>query len=142
MLNAVAVQAMDAPDDYVYSLADQTQPGYVRGATFSTVTVPQQFDTEVNSKGQLVILTNQVNAILRYQYMETDTTKYSALFTDALAWLLASYLAGAVIKGDHGMQVSMQMMKMFSASFGLAQNSDTNQRIVKPMHVPSWINAR
>lgn len=142
MINAIAVQAPDAGDDYVVALADQYLPDYVRSTTFYAQRTPQPFDIEMSSSGQEIILTNQKDAVLRFQYLETDTTKFTPLFTDALSWLLASYMAGPILKGDEGRQVSAQMMKLFAGAFGMAQNSDTNQRVIKPVHIPNWINGR
>ncbi len=63
---------------------------------------PQNFIGETLQDGTRVIFTNAGNAVLRYVVPITDTTKFSALFITAFARLLASYLAGPIIKGKEG----------------------------------------
>ena len=72
----------------------------------------------------------------------TDTTKFSPLFVDALAWLLASYLAGPVLKGDAGAAMSKACLQSFLLAFSNAKVSDANQRKVRPEHTPAWIAGR
>ena len=44
-----------------------------------------------------IILTNEPDAVLLFTARVTDPARFSALFTDALVFLLASYLAGPVL---------------------------------------------
>lgn len=88
------------------------------------------------------ILTNQDDAVLRYTSSVTDTTKFPPLFTEALTWLLASYLAGPVIKGDSGAAMARSCLQSFAIPFSTAKVSDANQQRTKPEHVPSWIAGR
>lgn len=89
-----------------------------------------------------IILTNQARAELLYVARVTDTTVYSPLFVEALAWLLASHLAGPLIKGVSGSQMAMQCYQRFAAVLGQARASDANQRHVRNDHVPEWMAAR
>lgn len=145
--NYIAVIPIDAVDDYeqtypsvgmnpypIYPAGTLPVPG---GSSF----VPQPFAIETVS-GQEIVLTNVENAVLRYSAVVTDTTLFSALFTTALSYLLASMLAGPIIKGDAGMAVGMQMMQAFSGWFGKAVASDANQRKVNVQAAPSWIRGR
>lgn len=102
----------------------------------------QQYESESDSNGVGIILTNQVNASVRFISRVTDTTKYPPLFVDALAWLLASYLAGPVIKGDSGAGIGKVCLQSFMLAFSNAKLSDANQRNVHPEHIPGWIAAR
>lgn len=102
----------------------------------------QPYETESGANGASIILTNQENASARYIARVTDTTKFSPLFVDALAWLLASYLAGPVIKGDAGAAMARTCMQNFMLAFSKAQVSDANQRKVRPERVPTWIAGR
>lgn len=97
----------------------------------------QPYEIEVDT-----ILTDQEDAVLRYTERATDTTKYPPLFVDALTWLLASYLAGTVIKGDAGASMAKSCLQSFAGPFSLAKASDANQRRVIPDHSPSWIGGR
>ena len=101
-----------------------------------------EYDTENTSTGQGLILTDLEDATLRYIAPVTDTTKFPPLFVDALAWLLASYLAGPLIKGDQGAAESKRCLQMAYAVIGQAKVSDANQRKSKPDHKPSWIAGR
>lgn len=102
----------------------------------------QEYETETDSSGNPIILTNQEAASLRYVANVTDTTVFSPLFVDSLAWLLASYLAGPVIKGDTGAAMSRTCLQSFMIAFSNAKVSDANQRKVRPEHTPAWIGGR
>lgn len=100
----------------------------------------QPFIIETNQSGQLILFTNVENATLKYISLITDTTKFSPLFVNALSFMLASYLAGSLIKGDAGMKVSegmynkaMQMTNMAAGKDAAARNYDAQKQ-----HVPSW----
>ena len=64
------------------------------------------------------------------------------LFVDALAWLLASYIAGPVLKGDAGAAMAKTCLQSFMLAFSNAKVSDANQRKVRPEHTPAWIAGR
>lgn len=102
----------------------------------------QDFEPESDATGAAIILTNQESASLRFVARVTDTTKFSPLFVDALAWLLASYLAGPVLKGDAGAKAAKSCYQSFLVAFSLAKTSDANQRKVRPDHSPAWIAGR
>lgn len=93
-------------------------------------------------EGDRVIRTNQEGASLRYVARITDTTLFSPLFVDALGWLLASHLAGPIIKGDAGVQMSRLCFQNYTVLVGQARASDANQRHVPPTHTPGWIGGR
>lgn len=100
------------------------------------------YDTENQSDGTPMILTDLPDATIRYSVRVTDTTKFPPLFVDALAWLLASHLAGPVIKGDAGTSEAKRCLSMFQVMFQQAIASDSNQRQHKPDHTPDWISQR
>lgn len=101
-----------------------------------------EFEVEALSTGSYVIYTNVEDAILRYVERVADTTKFTPLFVDALGWLLASYLAGPIIKGDSGATAGRECYKTFLGQFSLAAGSDSRQRRVVDAHVPASIRAR
>lgn len=79
--------------------------------------------------GTKVIYTSVEDAILVYTALVTDMTKYSALAINALARLLASYLAGPVIKGDAGVKIAAAHLKIYKeGDLPLAVAHDTNAR--------------
>lgn len=102
----------------------------------------QPYEAESDANGAAIILTNQEDASLRFVARVTDTTKFSPLFVDALAWLLASYLAGPVLKGDAGAAMAKACLQSFMLAFSNAKVSDANQRKVRPEHTPAWIAGR
>jgi hypothetical protein len=102
----------------------------------------QPYEAESDATGAAIILTNQEGASLRFVARVTDTTKFSPLFVDALAWLLASYLAGPVLKGDAGAAMAKACLQSFMLAFSNARVSDANQRKVRPEHTPAWIAGR
>ena len=58
---------------------------------------PQPFDVETTDTGNILV-TNMVQARIVYTYKCEDEQRYSMTFVNAVAWLLASYLAGPVIQ--------------------------------------------
>jgi len=102
----------------------------------------EPYDTENTDTGTAIILTDLADATLRYTLRVTDTTKFTPLFTDALAWLLASHLAGPVIKGDAGTAEAKRCMAMFQVMLSQAVRSDSNQRHHVPTHTPDWMGGR
>lgn len=102
----------------------------------------EPYDTENTDTGTPIILTDLADATVRYTLRVTDTTRFPPLFTDALAWLLASHLAGPVIKGDAGTAEAKRCMAMFQAMVSQAIRSDSNQRNHSPAHTPTWMEGR
>lgn len=102
----------------------------------------QEYEAETDGNGTPIILTDQEGASLRYVAHVTDTTVFSPLFVDALAWLLASYLAGPVLKGDAGAAMAKACLQSFMLALSNAKVSDANQRKVRPEHKPDWIAGR
>ena len=91
---------------------------------------------------QSVIYTNQPVATVPYIPRVTDTTKFSPLFVEAPGWLMASYLAGPVIKGDAGMKVTQAHYGVAMSVIARAATADSNQRHGTPEHSVGWIAGR
>lgn len=103
----------------------------------------QEYEAMSAESGASVILTDQEEASLVYIHKVTDTSKFPALFVYALSRLLASYLAGPVLKGEAGTAQAKEQLRLFMLALGEATTSDANQRRVRlPDHVPSSITAR
>ena len=141
-----ALAALDNSVDgwgYVYAApSDMLKPQAVLPYGWTRDTDPAEFTTEISDDGQLLILTDVPSATLRYTRRITDTAKFSPLFRSALDWLLASKLAGPLIKGDAGRQATMDCFKQFLFWVGKAGESDANAQYVKAPATPSWIEAR
>lgn len=99
------------------------------------------FVIETLASGAQVIYTNVQNAILVYTAKVTDTTKFSALFTTALSYKLASYVGGPLTKDP---KLVMSMIQMAATYQAKAEASDANSRRSDPYRgfVPSAIAAR
>lgn len=114
----------------------------VLSATASSSDETQPFDVESDSNGAVIVLTDTEGATVRYIAHTTDTSRFSPLFIDALAWLLASHLAGPMLKGDTGAAMAKSCYQNFLVALAHARTSDANQRKVKPAHSPAWIGGR
>lgn len=131
--------------DWSFAYAEPTGAVKLLGvlsATASSSDETQPYESESDASGAAIILTNQESASLRYIARVTDTTKFSPLFVDALTRLLASYLAGPVLKGDAGAAMAQSCYQSFLHVFNLAKVSDANQRKVELEHTPGWIAGR
>jgi hypothetical protein len=88
------------------------------------------------------ILTHEENAVLLYVRDVTDASKYSAGFTAALSFLLASYLAGPLIKGSEGAGANLKMRQIAERKAAQAQASDANGSVESNTFVPEHIRRR
>lgn len=102
----------------------------------------QNFIIESQDDGTRVLYTNMVNATLRYTVKVTDTTKFTPLFQDTLAWLLASYLAGPITKGQEGIAAARAAYQTYTGQLERAKASNANQEQEPQRHVPGSIAAR
>jgi hypothetical protein len=127
-LRLVSVQAADAADDTV-----------VEG---QSAVIPQEFIEEALDDGTRVIYTDLENAHARYSVLVTDTTKWSPKFVTCLGWLLASYLAGPVIRGRAGQREAERCLALFRDALGSAAAIDANQRRKERRHSVPWMAAR
>jgi len=140
-VNLLAVLSSAATDDYSVPLQYSSS---VMGVPIAMggVYEPQPYAAEALDDGTEVIYTNQDAAMLRYTSLISDTSKFSPLFVESLSWLLASYLAGPVIKGDAGAAESKRCMQAFLLAYGKATVSDANQRRTQIMQSVGWMAGR
>ncbi len=149
VLNTLAVLDPAASDDYSAGIAQplgwNAQPLVNVG-----VYTPQPYALESDSTGADIVLTNQVNAVMRYTARITDTGKFSPLFVEALAASLAAMLSGPVMKGEAGMVAAARWTMIAfgqdgkGGKFGRAAASDANQKrsATRDRHQVAWINYR
>ncbi len=104
----------------------------------------EPFKREILSDKTNVIYTNTEDAVLVYTYDVNETGRFDALFTALLARLLASYIAGPIIKGKPGLQVSAGQLELFKKEFLTATGVDARARSVDPQsnYTPAGISAR
>jgi hypothetical protein len=104
----------------------------------------EDFKYETLSDGTPVIYTNAEDAVLVYCVDTTDTTKFPGLFVLCLSRLLASFLAGPLLKGTTGAKVAIEQYKIFLREYGQAAAVDANARKSNPSteHTPASMAAR
>lgn len=145
-LNILAVLDPLAADDYSASARSkinvQTSNFDLQTSYFGGAYTPQDFATESDANGNIIILTNQVNAVLRYTRLVTDTTKFSPLFSVTLGWFIAANLAGPVLKGSSGRDAATSCLKQAFFWLAKAVTSDASQRQSNPQQQVGWLNAR
>jgi len=137
MIKAIAVLDPEASDDYTIPAAFETEQAYAPLAY-----APQPFAIETLPTGDEVILTNHENAVLRYVVSVTDTAKFPPTVVMALSWLLASLLAGPIIKGEKGAAEAKRCLAVYKEVLGMAVNADSNQPLASVRHIVPWINRR
>lgn len=86
----------------------------------------EEYEIETTAGGSKVLYTNCDKAVLRYTRALTDTTRFTPMFVAALARLLASKMAGPIIKGTTGMTVAKEHMRLFLVELGIAKTDDSN----------------
>lgn len=104
--------------------------------------VPEDYTVEADESGNRVLFTNVDNAILRYVTRLADARRYSQQFVNALAYLLASMLAGTIIKGREGTQTAQNLRRLAEFHMGKAAVSDAGHRQERPAHNVPWLSAR
>lgn len=102
----------------------------------------QPFEVETGEDGVLLVLTDQPAACLRYTSTVEDSARFPPLFVDALSWLLASSLAGPLMKGDVGAAMAKTCLQYAAAATASAKLSDARQRKLGRKHTPDWIKGR
>ena len=142
MIKAIAVLDPEASDDYTIPAAFETERAYLPLSYAPLAYAPQPFAIETLPTGEEAILTNQENAVLRCIVSVTDTAKFPPLAVMALSWLVASMLAGPIIKGEKGAAEAKRCLAVYKEVLGMAVNSDSNQRSTPVTHIVPWINRR
>ena len=102
------------------------------------------FLEESQVDGAFSIFTNVEEATARFLVQVTDPTKYSAHCVYAMSRLLASMLAGPIIKGARGMDVAAKQLKLYEIAIAQAATLDarSQQTSVANDFTPSSIAAR
>lgn len=145
----------ELPDDwgYAYSLPSTC----LRPLSALLPGMPERFfggeDTDAGSypyiieaaeDGSKVLYANVETATLRYIDLITDTTKYTPTFVLCFARLMASYLAGPILKGETGTKVALAQLKLFEVEYAKATTRDANsgKRNIRETYRPAWVGAR
>jgi hypothetical protein len=115
-------------------------PVDIRHAEAADDSKPNRLYWETLPDKSRVVFTDTELAVMRYKVQVKDTTKFTPLFIDALAWLLAGQMVGPVLGND--VKVAQRCYQMFAEVMNLATDS-TFKSVNAPVdHTPSWIGAR
>ena len=142
MIRAIAVLDPEASDDYTIPAAFETEQAYLPLSYAPLAYAPQPFAIETLPTGEEAILTNQESAVLRYVESVTDTAKFPPLAVMALSWLVASMLAGPIIKGEEGAAEAKRCLAVYKEVLSMAVSADANQPLASVRHIVPWINRR
>lgn len=143
--NLASVLNVTGSWQYAYALPnDCLKPVSVLLSGENDETNVQDYTVETAADGSFVLYTNVQFPLLRYLVKITDTTKFSPICVSAISWLLASYLAGAILKGKTGLQVAQSCMGVFKDEMSKATRSDSQatQTSARQNSQSSWIKAR
>lgn len=100
----------------------------------------ENYQIEAMADGTGVLYANTEGALLRYTQFVTDPARFTAPFTDALVWLLASMLAGPLLKGEAGAAAAKRCLDYFyGVKLPHARGIDATQHRTKPEHRPPWM---
>jgi len=143
----IEIVTTEKPDTWAFAYA--VPNGTIRPIRVTHPLAPdddegEDFKYEALSDGTPAIYTDAEDAILIYCVDVEDTTKFSGLFTLCLSRLLASFLAGPLLKGTTGTKVSIEQYKIFLQEYGQAAAVDANARKSNPStdHTPASMSAR
>lgn len=134
----------DAPGDYSVANSPIGVPRWETELPSPVVGqyVPEDYSIESDAAGHRILFTHVEDAVLRYVHKTVDARRFSDLFTMALSYRLASFLAGPIIKGREGASVSAEMLRLGEHYLGKAATRDGRHRQIKPVHRPPWLAAR
>lgn len=92
---------------------------------------------------QSILLTNEPDAVLFYIIDQLNPTTYSPGFAAALAYMLASYLSGPIIRGAAGAKTSAAFRQQALGMAGAAAATDANGGVSERAdHVSASLMAR
>jgi len=103
---------------------------------------PQPYVIEQSDSGAKILLTNQANAVIRYGCTVIDSSLFSPLFGVGISWMLASLLAGPILKGEAGQTESKRCLQQLSIVLSQAQVINANQSKRDDASTPPWITGR
>lgn len=102
----------------------------------------QPFGAETAEDGADLILTNTDDAILRWIKRVTNPAVYSPLFVEALSFMLASALAGPIMKGEEGRKAALDHYNTAMSLVNMAAGQDASQSRLLDGYLPVWLTDR
>lgn len=130
-----ATDALDVASEAV----DYDAEYYPFQAGSPTLVERQNFVLESTQDGDVIIFTNVADAVILYTKNVTDTSKFPAMFIEGLEHLIASKLAGIIVKGKEGVAISQTNLQLSEHWFSKAANNDASQNQETTPHLPPWV---
>lgn len=100
------------------------------------------YSMEIATDNNLVLYSNVSPVQLVYVSSTVSTSLFPPSFVEFLSTVLASYLAGPIIKGDVGVRVAMQLMQLAMSYKEAAIERDCLNVNEAVNHIPAAIAAR
>lgn len=126
---------------YTFAIPNETLAiravGYTEEALFNIGAQSPYFEKGSLPDGTQVLLTNELTPFARITKRVNDPTRYPPIFAQALVTLLASYLAGPVVKGRAGAQLAQLLAQDFTGQVAKASVIDANQNNIPHPYRPS-----
>lgn len=139
-INILAIQDPNAATD---QLAGVPLSSTTQDSMGVSAIVPQPYVIESLDDGTSVVLTNQQDAVARYVRNVTDSGRFDAAFVSCLSRLLASLLAGPILKGDVGRKEAEEQLKLMAIALKSASEGDANQmQVPLQTHSAPWMRGR
>lgn len=125
------------PDDFITA----REMVYEEGSLFLEPGIPD-FEGGTIDDGTMTLFTNLTGLSLRYTRRVADPSRYTPGFVTAVSYLLASYLAGPVIKGRTAVQIAAAMRQAWDRLASKASVTDANQSQGARTFKPAGVKAR
>lgn len=106
-----------------------------------TLTVNDSDSANFETEGT-TLYSNEPNAVLFYVRDVTDTTRFTPSFNATLSYLLASYLAGPVIKGSEGTRIGDAMRQRAMSLADVSATASANASASSTEFTPAQLRAR
>ncbi len=100
-----------------------------------------EFEVMASGSG-LVLCTDVEDARARYICTAPPASSFPSAFTEALTWLLTTYLAGQTIRGEEGFNFAGACNKFFQQALAEAKKLDCTQAYTARRHVPNGVRVR
>lgn len=121
LVTLIEVKTYDVVED-----EDQTSTKAKAKEQFQTSPVHVHYTRELYNN-QDALITEYPRVWIKYVTSEVPARNFPNLFADALAYLLASKLAGVLMPGSSGAQMSQAMLKIFQQVEERARHADAVQ---------------
>ncbi len=100
-----------------------------------------EFEVMASDSG-LVLYTDVEDARVKYVIKAPPASTFSSAFTEALTWLLTTYLAGQTIRGEEGFNFAGACNKYYQQALAEAKKLDCTQAYAARQHIPNGVRVR